>query len=226
MRTAAFSQALLPKRDGRYPRAVPTNTTVRFARPEDALTIIEFVRGLAVFERESPERVHLTPEAILRDGFGDRPAFESLIAEQDGRPVGFALFFPNYSTWEGSPGLYCEDLFVAEEARGTGAGEALLPVPTIVTVSAWTRTGNDAYSALVNTPLQGVVVNVPGVGTRTTDQNGEFTIDIAAPVTVSLTSLDGTHYAPIRWCGRPSRPWSCARPRWSSPPRSAVAAWR
>jgi len=51
MRTAAFSQALLPKRDGRYPRAVPTNTTVRFARPEDARTIIEFVRGLAVFER-------------------------------------------------------------------------------------------------------------------------------------------------------------------------------
>ena len=132
MRTAAFSQALLPKlallpnQVGRYPRAVPSNTTVRFARPEDARTIIEFVRGLAVFERESPERVHLTPEAILRDGFGERPVFESLIAEQDGRPVGFALFFPNYSTWEGSPGLYCEDLFVAEEARGTGAGEALL----------------------------------------------------------------------------------------------------
>ncbi|MCA8965768.1 MAG: hypothetical protein H6838_08910 [Planctomycetes bacterium] len=82
--------------------------------------------------------------------------------------------------------------------------EALLPVPTIVTVSAWTRTGNDAYSALVNTPLQGVVVNVPGVGTRTTDQNGEFTIDIAAPVTVSLTSLDGTHYAPITGANAPS----------------------
>jgi len=101
-------------------------TTVRFARPEDAETIIEFVRGLAVFERESPERVHLTPEAIRRDGFGERPVFESLIAEQDGRPVGFALFFPNYSTWEGSPGLYCEDLFVTEEARGSGAGQALL----------------------------------------------------------------------------------------------------
>lgn len=101
-------------------------THVRFARPEDAETIIAFVRGLAVFERESPDRVHLTPEAILRDGFGERPVFEALLAEQEGRAVGFALFFPNYSTWEGRPGLYVEDLFVAEDARGSGAGRALL----------------------------------------------------------------------------------------------------
>ena len=101
-------------------------THVRFARPEDVETIIAFVRGLAVFERESPDRVHLTPEAVLRDGFGERPVFEALIAEQEGRAVGFALFFPNYSTWEGRPGLYVEDLFVAEEARGSGVGRALL----------------------------------------------------------------------------------------------------
>jgi len=107
--------------------AADTPTTrIRFARPSDADAIIEFVRGLAVFEREKPERVHLTPEAILRDGFGARPVFEALIAEQAGRAIGFALFFPNYSTWEGRPGLYVEDLFVAEEARGTGAGVALL----------------------------------------------------------------------------------------------------
>ena len=87
---------------------MPTDTTVRFARPEDAETIIEFVRGLAVFERESPDRVRLTPETILRDGFGERPVFEALIAEQSGRAVGFALFFPHYSTWEGAPGLYVE----------------------------------------------------------------------------------------------------------------------
>lgn len=105
---------------------MPAHITVRFARPDDAETIIAFVRGLAVFERESPERVHLTPEAILRDGFGERPVFEALIAEQEGTPVGFALFFPNYSTWEGRPGLYLEDLFVTEEARRTGAGRALL----------------------------------------------------------------------------------------------------
>jgi GNAT superfamily N-acetyltransferase len=105
---------------------MPTETTIRFARAEDTETIIEFVRGLAVFEREQPERVHLTPEAILRDGFGDRRVFESIIAEQGGRAVGFALFFPNYSTWEGSAGLYCEDLYVTEAARGSGAGHALL----------------------------------------------------------------------------------------------------
>ena len=105
---------------------MPIETTVRFARPDDAETMIGFVRGLAVFEREPAERVHLTREAILRDGFGERPVFEAIIAEQAGRPVGFALFFPNYSTWEGSPGLYCEDLFVAEAARGSGAGSALL----------------------------------------------------------------------------------------------------
>jgi GNAT superfamily N-acetyltransferase len=101
-------------------------TTVRFARPEDAATIVEFVRGLAVFEREAPERVRLTPEVVVRDGFGERPVFEVLIAEQAGEPVGFALFFPNYSTWEGRPGLYLEDLFVTETARHTGAGHALL----------------------------------------------------------------------------------------------------
>ena len=105
---------------------IDVETQVRFARPEDATTIIEFVRRLAVFEHESVDRVHLTPEAVLRDGFGDRPIFEVLIAEQHDRPVGFALFFPNYSTWEGRPGLYVEDLFVAEEARGMGAGRALL----------------------------------------------------------------------------------------------------
>lgn len=110
----------------RMPAQTTNQTTVRFARPEDAETIIAFVRGLAVFEHESPERVHLTPAAILRDGFGERPVFEALIAEQEGAPVGFALFFPNYSTWEGVPGLYCEDLFVAEEARHSGAGHALL----------------------------------------------------------------------------------------------------
>ncbi|MDA1010907.1 MAG: GNAT family N-acetyltransferase [Chloroflexi bacterium] len=115
-------------------------TTVRFARPDDAEPIIEFVRGLAVFEREAPERVHLTREAILRDGFGARPVFEALIAEQDGRPVGFALFFPNYSTWEGRPGLYVEDLFVVEAARHTGAGRALLvALARIVHERGWAR---------------------------------------------------------------------------------------
>ena len=65
------------------------------------------------------------------------------------------------------------------------------PVPTTVTLMAWTRTGQDAFSALVNVPLPGVVLNVPGIGNRTTDQNGEFTIDISSPVNITVGALDG-----------------------------------
>ncbi|MFM1873806.1 MAG: hypothetical protein RL398_3228 [Planctomycetota bacterium] len=94
------------------------------------------------------------------------------------------------------------------EARTNAVGpqpsESLLPVPTTVTVQCWTRTGDDAYSALVNTPLRGVVVNVPGIGNVTTDANGQINIDIAAPVTISLTSLDGTHHAPLIGANAPS----------------------
>ncbi len=104
----------------------PANTTVRFARPEDASIIVAFIRGLAEFEHEPLEQVHVTEADILRDGFGERPLFEALIAEQAGAPVGFALFFPHYSTWEGRPGLYVEDLFVVPAARASGAGHALL----------------------------------------------------------------------------------------------------
>jgi GNAT superfamily N-acetyltransferase len=107
-------------------------TRVRFARPDDASTIVEFVRGLAVFEREAPERVRITESDVLRDGFGEQPTFEAIIAEQAGRPVGFALFFPNYSTWEGRPGLYLEDLYVLDEARGTGAGRALVAALALI----------------------------------------------------------------------------------------------
>ncbi len=103
-----------------------TETRVRAATPADIPAIIEFVRGLAAFEHEPPESVRLTPGDLERDVFGATPRAEVLIAEQAGAPVGFALFFHNYSTWEGRPGLYIEDLFVVEPARGTGAGRALM----------------------------------------------------------------------------------------------------
>ncbi|MPZ98501.1 MAG: GNAT family N-acetyltransferase [Dehalococcoidia bacterium] len=99
---------------------------IRPATPEDASTVVGFVRGLAEFEREPASSVRLTEADLLRDGFGEHPRFEVLIAEVDGAPAGFALFFPNYSTWEGRAGLYIEDLFVDERARGTGAGRALV----------------------------------------------------------------------------------------------------
>ncbi|HEX5050147.1 MAG TPA: hypothetical protein VFZ65_00115 [Planctomycetota bacterium] len=75
---------------------------------------------------------------------------------------------------------------------------------TTVTVMAWTRTGLDGQSALVNTALRGLVLNVPGVGQVTTDANGQFTIDIAAPVSISVGALDGTHFAPIAGTNAPS----------------------
>ncbi|MBM3140225.1 MAG: GNAT family N-acetyltransferase [Chloroflexi bacterium] len=99
---------------------------VRFAVPADAPAIVSFVRGLAAFEREPPESVRLTESDLRRDLFGATPRAEVLIAEQRGRAVGFALFFANYSTWEGRPGLYIEDLFVEEAARSQGVGRALM----------------------------------------------------------------------------------------------------
>jgi GNAT superfamily N-acetyltransferase len=100
-------------------------TTIREAVREDVGLILEFIRALAVFERE-PDAVTATETDLLRDGFGDAPYFHCLIAEHEGRPAGFAFYFFNYSTWTGRPGLYLEDLFVHTEFRGLGVGKALL----------------------------------------------------------------------------------------------------
>lgn len=99
---------------------------VRRAIPDDASTIVQFIRGLAEFEREPMSSVKVTEDDIIRDGFSSDPFFEALIAERDKKPVGFALFFMNYSTWEGTTGIYIEDLFVIEEARDCGVGHALM----------------------------------------------------------------------------------------------------
>jgi GNAT superfamily N-acetyltransferase len=100
-------------------------TTIRPATREDAPQILTFVRALATYERE-PDAVKATEADILRDGFGPNPFFSCVMAEHDGRPVGFALYFFSYSTWLGRPGLYIEDIFVEPELRGRGIGKALL----------------------------------------------------------------------------------------------------
>ena len=102
-----------------------SSVTVRFATAADVKTILRFIKGLAEFEHE-PDAVKATESDLLRDGFGPKPKFEVLIAEIEKESVGFALFFPTYSTWEGRPGLYLEDLFVVENMRGQGIGLALL----------------------------------------------------------------------------------------------------
>ena len=101
------------------------STTTRPAVAADVPLILEFIRGLATYERE-PDAVTATEADLLRDGFGENPYYQCLIAESDGRPAGFAFYFFNYSTWTGRPGLYLEDLFVNPEFRGLGIGKALL----------------------------------------------------------------------------------------------------
>ena len=98
---------------------------IRQARPHDASLIAHFIRELAEYER-APEEAVATGEDILRDGFSGQPKFRVVIAEWDGEPAGFALYFYNYSTWQGRAGLYLEDLFVRPTYRRRGIGKALL----------------------------------------------------------------------------------------------------
>lgn len=98
---------------------------VRSADPGDAATILKLIRGLAAFEDLS-DHVRATEADLLRDGFGATPRFQCLLAEQEEKAVGFALFFYSYSTFEGRAGIYLEDLFVIEEARKLGVGRKLL----------------------------------------------------------------------------------------------------
>jgi len=99
--------------------------TVRAATPDDAATIFGFIRDLAEYEKLLDE-VTATPEGIASDLFGENPRVFCDIAEVDGEPVGFAVWFYNYSTFRGRHGIYLEDLFVSPQARGKGAGKALL----------------------------------------------------------------------------------------------------
>ena len=99
--------------------------TIREAGPDDAGTVRAMVQALAEFER-APDAVRAT-EADFRRALGsDPPECRCLLAESAGRPAGFALWFFNFSTWEGRRGIYLEDIFVHDWARGSGVGERLL----------------------------------------------------------------------------------------------------
>jgi GNAT superfamily N-acetyltransferase len=95
------------------------------AQPADTALIVALVRELAAYERLLDD-VRITPLDLHRDLFGPRAFAEAVVAHVGAEPVGFALWFHNYSTFEGRPGLYLEDLFVRPAFRGRGYGEALL----------------------------------------------------------------------------------------------------
>jgi GNAT superfamily N-acetyltransferase len=98
---------------------------IRPASVEDVPIILGLIRDLATYER-APDEVTATEEQLVDVLFGERPAAEVLLAFDGKSPVGFAVFFHNFSTWLGRPGLYLEDLFVKPENRGKGYGRALL----------------------------------------------------------------------------------------------------
>lgn len=99
--------------------------TIRPCRPDDAETLVALIHELAVYEKLE-QFARATPEALRRHLFGERPYAEAILAERDGEPLGFALFFHNYSTFRAQPGIYLEDLFVKPAERGRGVGKALL----------------------------------------------------------------------------------------------------
>jgi GNAT superfamily N-acetyltransferase len=100
-------------------------TEILSATPDDVPQILAFIRELAEYEKLS-HQVVATEAGLRQTLFGARPGAEILIARDAGEPAGFALFFPNYSTFLGKPGLYLEDLFVRPRFRGRGIGTALL----------------------------------------------------------------------------------------------------
>jgi GNAT superfamily N-acetyltransferase len=101
------------------------NFHIRPAHVEDVPVILQLIRDLATYER-APDEVTATEEQLVDVLFGERLAAEVLLAFEGKSPVGFAVYFYNFSTWLGRPGLYLEDLFVKPDKRGKGYGRALL----------------------------------------------------------------------------------------------------
>jgi len=137
--------------------------SIRSATPADISLIGQFIRDLAEYEKLAHE-VRFDEAVMAQKLFGPRPFAEVLIGEIDGTPQGFALFFHNFSTFEGRPGIYLEDLFVRPDARGSGLGKALLGKLAALAVERdcarlewsvldWNTPAIDYYKALGARPM-------------------------------------------------------------------------
>ena len=136
--------------------------SIRFAVPEDLPAILGFIRGLAAYEKLEDQVV--ATEVLLREWIFEKKKAEVLLAEADGKAVGFALFFHNFSTFLGRAGIYLEDLYVPQEQRGKGYGKALLRRLAQITVERgcgrlewscldWNRPSIDFYLSLGARPM-------------------------------------------------------------------------
>ena len=139
--------------------------SIRQAGPEDFELVAEFIRKLADYEKLAHE-VRFDDEVLRGHLFGERPAAEVLIGEVDGAPSGFALFFQTFSTFEGKPGIWLEDLFVEPSARGSGLGRALLSRLAALVVERggarlewavldWNELGKGFYRSIGAGPVDG-----------------------------------------------------------------------
>ena len=140
-----------------------SNLRIISAKPEDSAEILTFIKHLAVYEKLE-HSVVATEEQLKRTLFGAKSVAEVLFAESDGRKIGFALFFHNYSTFLAKPGIYLEDLFVLPEYRGKGAGKALLKHLAKLTVERecgrlewavldWNKPAIDFYESVGAKPM-------------------------------------------------------------------------
>ena len=112
---------------------------IRKATKADVPLIFTFILALAEYEHVPPEAVHATEAGIERDGFGENPLFRCLLAEQDGKPAGFAIYLYYYSTFDGQIALHIEDLYVVPELRGLGIGKELLAFAAAIAVEMGSR---------------------------------------------------------------------------------------